>query len=268
MKRARFFEMVNLKKYPSALKQFGLFLTFLLLLSCGGQHYQVRRIEGKEIAITEAAGADANIENVIKPYRENIDKDMNVVLAYAPQTLDKSGQWQCPIGNLMADVALDFGNRIFQQRERKTIDMCLLNFGGIRSIIPQGNVTTRTAFEVMPFENRLIVAELKGEQILEMAQYIVTEKKAHPISGLTFTITNDGKPAKVAIKGKPVAPDHTYFVVTSDYLINGGDKMEFFKKAVKTFDIDYKLRNVLIDYFKEVDTVPMVNEVRIVVGGE
>lgn len=263
MKRVRFFEMVNLKKYPSALKQFGLFLTFLLLLSCSGQHYQVRRIEGREIAVTETAGTDAKIENVIKPYRENIDKDMNVVLAYAPQTLDKSGQWQCTIGNLMADVALDFGNRVFQKREGKSIDMCLLNFGGIRSIIPQGNVTTRTAFEVMPFENRLVVAELKGEQILEMAQYIVAEKKAHPISGLAFAISKDGKPTDISIKGKPVTTDQIYYVVTSDYLINGGDKMEFFKKAVKTYDIDYKLRNVLIDYFKEVDTVPVVNEVRI-----
>lgn len=263
MKRVRFFEMVNLKKYTSALKQFGLFLTFILLLSCGGQHYQVRRVEGREIGVNETLGSDPNIENVIKPYRENIDKDMNVVLAYAPQTLDKSGQWQCTIGNLMADVALDFGNRVFQKRQGNTIDLCILNFGGIRSIIPQGNVTTRTAFEVMPFENRLIVAELKGEQIVEMARYIIREKKAHPVAGITFTISADGTPTDIAIKGKPLATDKTYLVVTSDYLINGGDKMDFFKKAMATHDLDYKLRNVLIDYFKEVDTVPMVNEIRI-----
>lgn len=255
--------MVNLKKYPRAVKQFGLFLTFLLLVSCGPKNYRVTRIEGKEIGITGNAGSDQNIEDVIKPYRDNIDKDMNVVLAYAPQTLDKSGQWQCTIGNLMADVALDSGNRVFQKRESKTIDICLLNFGGIRSIIPQGNVTTRTAFEVMPFENRLVVAELKGEQIVEIVNYIIAEKKAHPLAGLTFTITKDNAANDIAVNGKPLDLGKTYFVVTSDYLINGGDKMDFFKKAVDTYDLDYKLRNVLIDYFKEVDTLPIVTDVRI-----
>jgi 2',3'-cyclic-nucleotide 2'-phosphodiesterase (5'-nucleotidase family) len=258
-----FFWMVKLKKYRSAVKQFGLFLTFLLLFSCGTKNYSVSRIEGREIGITESAGTKATIEDVIKPYRENIDKDMNVVLAYAPQTLDKSGQWQCAIGNLMADVALDFGNRVFTKRENKTIDMCLLNFGGIRSIIPKGNVTTRTAFEVMPFENRLTVAELKGEQIFELVNYMIAEKKAHPISGLTFMIAKDGTAKNVAIKGIVVNADKSYFVVTSDYLINGGDRMDFFKKAVNTYDLDYKLRNVLIDYFNEVDVVPVVTDVRI-----
>jgi 2',3'-cyclic-nucleotide 2'-phosphodiesterase (5'-nucleotidase family) len=255
--------MVKLKKYPRAIKQFGLFLTFLLLISCGAKNYRVNRVEGREIGITENVGNKAEIENFIKPYREKIDKDMNVVLAYAPQTLDKSGQWQTTIGNMMADVALNFGNRVFEKREGREIDMCILNFGGIRSIIPQGDVTTRTAFEVMPFENKLIVAELKGEQILEMIDYIIKEKKAHPISGLAFTISKGGAASDININGNPIEMNKNYFVVTSDYLINGGDRMDFFKAAVKTYDLDYKLRNVLIDYFKEVDTLPVVNDVRI-----
>lgn len=255
--------MVKLKKYPRAVKQFGLFLTFLLLVSCGTKNYHISRIEGRKIAVTDTAGSKREIEDVIRPYRENIDKDMNVVLAYAPQTLDKSGQWQCTIGNLMADVALDFGNRVFEKREGKKIDMCLLNFGGIRSIIPKGEVTTRTAFEVMPFENRLVVAELKGGQILEMVDYIIAEKKAHPISGLSFAIGKDGLAKNIAINGTIVNAGKSYYVVTSDYLTNGGDRMDFFKKALNIYDTDYKLRNVLIDYFKEVDTVPVVRDVRI-----
>jgi 2',3'-cyclic-nucleotide 2'-phosphodiesterase (5'-nucleotidase family) len=44
----------------------------------------------------------------------------------------------------------------------------LLNNGGLRAILPLGNVTTRTAFQIMPFENTMVVIALKGEQILEM----------------------------------------------------------------------------------------------------
>jgi 2',3'-cyclic-nucleotide 2'-phosphodiesterase (5'-nucleotidase family) len=255
--------MVNLKKYPAALKQFVLFLTFLLTFGCGTPKYHVTKIEGKEIGVTDKSAAAPAIEAFIKPYRDNIDKDMNVVLAYAPETLDKTGEWQCAIGNMMADASLELSNRVFLKRESKNIDMCLLNYGGIRSIIPKGNVTTRTAFEIMPFENSVIVAELKGEQILEIVNYIISEKKAHPIAGLTFTIAKDKTPKNIIVNEKALENDKTYYVVTSDYLINGGDNMNFFKKSLHNYDLDYKLRNVLIDYFKEKDTIAAPKDIRI-----
>jgi len=252
--------MVKLKKYPRAVKRFGLFLTFLLLLSCGTKYYNVSRIEGREIGITESVGTNPNIEQFIKPYRDSVDKDMNVVLAYAPETLDKSGQWQSKIGNLMAYVTRQAGDSLFFLREHKHVNLCLLNFGGIRSIIPKGNVTKRTAFEIMPFENRLVVAELKGEQIVELVNYFIADKKAHPLAGASFVIAPDGTAKYLAVTADGFDIDKNYYVVTSDYLVNGGDKMDFFKKAVNTYDLNYKLRDVLIDYFTAVDTVrPTIN---------
>lgn len=267
------FQMVNLKKYNAHIKQFVLLLTFtigfcgvgsLTFVSCNSQKYRVTRIEGKEIGITDKNPGITEIEDYIRPYRENIDKDLSTVLAYSPETLDKmKGEWQTNIGNMMADVSLERSNRVFNKRENKTIDICLLNFGGIRSIIPKGDVTTRTAFEVMPFENSLTVAELKGEQIMEMITYIISEKKAHPLAGLAFTIGKDKQPKDIMVNGKPFDSSRNYFVVTSDYLINGGDNMLFFKKAVNLYDLDYKLRNVLIDYFRETDTIKASNSIRI-----
>jgi 2',3'-cyclic-nucleotide 2'-phosphodiesterase (5'-nucleotidase family) len=65
------------------------------------------------------------------------------------------------------------------------------------------------------------------------------------------------------VQGKPLELDKTYYVVTSDYLSNGGDNMTFFKKGTHRYDIDYKLRNIIIDYFKEVDTLKINTDVRI-----
>ena len=39
--------------------------------------------------------------------------------------------------------------------------------------------------------------------------------------------------------------------------------MIFFQKNVQKFDLNYKLRNVLIDYFKQVDTIPVPKDIRI-----
>ena len=55
----------------------------------------------------------------------------------------------------------------------------MLNHGGIRTIIPKGNVTAKLAFEIMPFENSAIVVALKGVQILEIVNYIISEKKTN-----------------------------------------------------------------------------------------
>ncbi|SCY55211.1 5'-nucleotidase, C-terminal domain [Flavobacterium anhuiense] len=256
--------MVKLKKYNGFLKLFVIFLTLFSISSCSTKNYNLTKIEGKQLTVSEKAGETAEIENFIKPYRDHINKDLDNVLAYCPETLDKStGKWQTGIGSLMADVCVQRGNIVFNAREKKDIDVCLLNHGGIRAILPKGNVTTRTAFEIMPFENSLVVMALKGDQILDIASYIIKEKKPQPLSGMTFTITKDNKAKDIMVQGKLLDLNKTYYVATNDYLANGGDSMTFFAKSTQKFDLNYKLRDVLIDYFKEVDTVVAPKNIRI-----
>ncbi|KFF04446.1 5'-nucleotidase C-terminal domain-containing protein [Flavobacterium reichenbachii] len=256
--------MVKLKKYNGFLKLFVIFLTLFLTASCSQKNYNLTKIEGKQLPVSETGTETPQIENFIKPYRDHINQDLDSVLAYSPETLDKStGKWQTSIGNLMADVCVQRGNMVFKAREKKEIDLCLLNHGGIRAILPKGNITSRTAFEIMPFENNLVVLALKGDQILEIAAYIIKEKKPQPLSGMTFTIAKDKTAKNILVQGKPLDTNKIYYVATNDYLANGGDNMSFFAKNVQKFDLNYKLRNVLIDYFKEVDTIPIATDIRI-----
>jgi 2',3'-cyclic-nucleotide 2'-phosphodiesterase (5'-nucleotidase family) len=256
--------MVKLKKYNGFLKLFVIFLTLFFIFSCSQKNYNLTKVEAKQLSVNEKNNQNPEIENFIKPYRDHINKDLDNVLAYCPETLDKStGKWQTSIGNLIADICLRKGNSIFKIREKKDIDLCFLNHGGIRAILPKGNVSTRTAFEIMPFENNLVILALKGEQILEMTSYIIKEKKPHPLSGMTFIITKNNLATNILIQGKPLDNNTIYYVATNDYLANGGDSMNFFLKAFQKYDLNYKLRNVLIDYFKEVDTIPVTKDIRI-----
>jgi 2',3'-cyclic-nucleotide 2'-phosphodiesterase (5'-nucleotidase family) len=255
--------MVNLKNYNGVVKLFVLLLTFIAVISCAEKKYVITRIEGKQIGITDKNSEVAEIENIIKPYRSKIDADLNKILANAPETIDKSGEWQTPMGNFLADITFEKSDNVFQMREKKSIDICLLNNGGIRSIIPKGDVTARTAYEVMPFENNAIVIALKADQIIEMISYIISEKKPHPLKGLTFTIDLNKKPKNILVQGKPLEDNTIYYVVTSDYLSNGGDNMLFFKKGVAQYNIDYKLRNIIIDYFTENQIITANKDVRI-----
>lgn len=255
--------MAKIKNYNVVLIHFVVFLTFLFHLSCSAPKSSITKIEGKQIAVTNDLQERAEIVQFINPYKEHIDKDLSVVLAEALETLDKNGMWQSPMGNMFSQVVYEKGNPIFRGRENKTIDIVLLNHGGIRTIIPKGNITARTAYEIMPFENSLVVITLKGEQIEELLSYFIAEKKPHPLYGINFTINKDNKPTKISIQGKPFDRESSYNVGTNDYLANGGDNMNFFKKGLQRYDLDYKLRNILIDYFTEVDIVPILNDIRI-----
>ena len=93
---------------------------------------------------------------------------MNTVLSYTPHNLVRTdGELESSLGNLLADLCYEKGNPIFNSRTGKNIDFALFNYGGIRAGITQGNITTQNAFNLMPFENSLVVLELTSEKIEE-----------------------------------------------------------------------------------------------------
>lgn len=240
-------------------------LTLLSVTSCKTKPYNNYLVEGKKIEVNKNYAVNENINSYIAPYRNHINKDLDSVISYSPETLDKNkGEWQTNIGNFMTDACMELANPVFLKQQNKQIDIILLNNGGIRSIIPKGNITKRNAFEVMPFENSLIVIALKGEQIKALAQHIITEKKPHPLNGLKIMLNSENKITNLLFKEQPIDNNKIYYVGTSDYLANGGDNMTFFLKNEGTYDLNYKIRNVLIDYFYKHKTIEASNSTRII----
>ena len=245
-------------------KSFSPLLALLLCLcSCKNeQALSVTEAMGEQVPILDTIPADESLREFIEPYKENIDKQMNMVLAYTPLDLKKTdGDLNTALGNMMADAVMELSNPIFQKRTGNSIDMVLLNYGGIRSTISRGNISTRTAFQVMPFENEVVVAALTGEQVLEMVRYLIDDGSAHPLAGMELILNENNALKSVLIQGQPLKEDELYYVATNDYLYQGGDNMTFFQGANAT-DLDYKIRNLLIDYFEKQDTIAPVRDNR------
>ena len=247
------------------MKHFGLILTLITFGLTTNAQNVVKEIHGKQIKVDANLSTVSEYEELITPYRMQINKDLDKVLAYNPQLLDKSkgNKFQSNIGDLFAEIVLDKSNKVFKERINKTADIAVLNNGGIRAVIPMGNVTARSAFEVMPFENAGIVLEVKGQVILDFINFFIKEKKPHPFAGMSFTIGTDNKPKNIKVGTADLDLEKTYYVATNDYLASGGDRMEFFLKATNKFALDYKLRDMMIDYFTDVDfvKVPQVTKV-------
>ncbi|MDG5491705.1 5'-nucleotidase C-terminal domain-containing protein [Psychroserpens sp. SPM9] len=242
-----------------------LFLICLLIFCSCKQEVHLYKIEGQQINISDSLTSSSEIEDFIKPYRDNVNKNLDSILAYAVDTYSKSdGEYNTAIGNMMADAVYEEANPVFKSRTGEDIDFVLLNHGGIRAIISKGSVTTRTAYEIMPFENSTVVVKLKGEQVQELIDYLVKAKRAHPISKLNIVLDADGNLESAGLNGKPIDFTKTYNVATNDYLYNGGDRMDFFKTNDSLYVLDYKIRNVLIDYFKKTDTLNPVIDNRFI----
>ncbi|MCL8007461.1 5'-nucleotidase C-terminal domain-containing protein [Gelidibacter japonicus] len=245
-------------------KNLFLVLGLLLAMSCKTPT-DVYKIEGKNININDSLPTITSIENFIKPYRENINKDLDSVLAYSVDTYSKAdGYLNTAIGNLMADVIYDEADPIFFKRTGEHIDFVLMNHGGIRSIISKGPISKRTAFELMPFENSIVVSKLPGANVKELLDYLARAKRAHPISKLKIVLDKDGQVIESLVHEIPIDFNKTYYVATNDYLINGGDGMDFFKDSEDIFVLDYKIRNALIDYFMKTDTINPVADDRFI----
>ena len=237
----------------------------MLSIGCKESVPILRNIEGQRIQINYTSSPKDSIENVIAPYRNRINQVLDSVLAYAPIAISKTdGTLNSPAGNLMADIVMQEVNPVFKARTGKNIDFVLLNHGSIRSIISAGNISERTAYEIMPFENSVVIAELDGKAIRAMVSFLIKSSVPHPIAGIQIIVGKNKSLQAVNIQGKPFDENKTYYVATSDYLITGGDKMDFLKEHVSLTDSDYLIRNALIDYFKKIDTLTAATDNRFI----
>ena len=190
---------------------------------------------------------------------------MNTPISYSLETYKKNdGELNSTLSNMFADATYEMSNPVFNKMSGKNIDIVLLNNGGIRSIISKGNISEKTAFELMPFENSIVVLELSGLSIIKMIDYLRKVKLQHPISGLQITLNNDYSVNEVKINGVSIENEKKYYVATTDYLLEGGDKMYFLAETTKTTDINYKMRDILIDYFKKYDTLKLKSDNRFI----
>ena len=133
--------------------------------------------------------------------------------------------------------------------------MCLLNVGGLRNSINEGPVTIGDIFKVMPFDNEVVAVELPISVLADIEFYLLN-KDGEPIGNALF---ENGK-----LEIPSLENESSFWVVTSDYLMNGGDNMTFFSKRTKEVYLGKLMRDVMIDAVTEQDTLHWNNEQRII----
>ena len=185
---------------------------------------------------------------MLAPRKEVVDKEMNVKVGYIPETLWK-GSPECPILNWLTDALWEAA----KQRYPGKVDVAIVNMGGVRDEWPAGDLTFGHIFTVMPFENKLVVITLTGEDMIELCDSFASYGP-QGVGGMRVTII-DNQLADVTIGGMPVDPKKKYKVATSDYLTGGADHMTALTHYTDYWNSEIPIRDLYIEAAKAQDTI-------------
>ncbi|TVP77286.1 MAG: hypothetical protein EA353_10595 [Puniceicoccaceae bacterium] len=192
------------------------------------------------LALDDTVEPDADMQAFLLKYTEALNREMNRRIAVS-RTVIESGQPESALGNLTADITREHASR-YLGRE---VDIALLNRGGLRTPIPEGDVTVGMIYELMPFENYITLLKFSGDQIRAIANELAIEG-GEPVSGLQLRIDGD-RATDILVGGVPLRSDHYYWLATNNWMADGGGPVPTLWEPVERRDTGILLRDAFIE---------------------
>lgn len=198
------------------MKQF-LFVSFtLLFLSCRTVSH-ITNVKESQINISEIQ-PDIDVQKMIAPYKAQLDGEMNTVIGNCEQTLTKRRP-ESTLGNWFCDVMAIAAERNYADKPAFVVQ----NYGGLRiPNITKGEVTKRKIYELMPFDNLLVLVQVDYSELMKFIEQMAASGGWPQSKSLRYEIV-DGKPTQITIDGESPDNDKKYWIGMPDYIANGGD---------------------------------------------
>lgn len=229
----------------SSMRRFSYVLAVILFLISCTPHLTLMQISTQNVMVTpQTSVEDSLVQAIMKPYRDSLEHDMSKLVCMS-ETAIVRGKPESKLTNLVSDILLEFGSQYCKSNNQGFApDASYVNYGGLRGSLPQGKVTVGNIFELMPFENEIVILKISGTTIQKMAAKIA-ERGGEGVAGIKLGIRNE-KVADLKIGGKDVDTNAYYWLVTNDYVANGGDQMSMFSEQTNRINTKMKIRDVLI----------------------
>ena len=207
-----------------------------------------------QTAIDAKLKDDAAVDQMLEAYSPKV-RALDQPIGKLIGDLKKGGLGAGPLGNFVTD-----GIRAESSAKLgKPILLAVTNNGGLRkSIIPEGKVTYRDVFELLPFENALVAFDLTGAQVLDLLRVVTSHRDAQSGMRIQYRVNSDKQleleSAKFVVDGveKEIDPAAVYTVISIDYLLNvtGSDYATVLKKATNTRPLGLTIRDAITEYIK------------------
>ena len=179
-----------------------LIYTLLLLAVLTACHRPVRATK----MIGEIIMVDSTLENIqdtdylvyLAPIKADLEAQLGAPIGYAPKDLEVY-QPECPMLNWASDALYEMAKQLCPEQ----VDMAVVNIGGMRCNWGAGDITFRHVFELMPFDNELVVLTMSGKEIIALCD-VFAHSGGQGVAGLRMSASNGAlKSAKIA--GKNIA---------------------------------------------------------------
>jgi 5'-nucleotidase/UDP-sugar diphosphatase len=220
---------------------------------------------------------EATVAALLAPYIEKANASLKDVVGEAAADFvfgDRlTRKKETALGDMICDANVWYFREVYQQQ----IDFAFHNGGNMRAELKKGPITQEHILTVLPFENYLYIASLKGSDIIELFNFIATIPQGaggfpQVSADVRYTLDYTGEKGQVrdlTIGGAPVDPNRTYRFCTNDYLLRGGDGYEVLTRSVEPFNTSLLLSYVTIEYIRAHNglIVPTTDERIKVIGG-
>jgi len=239
-------------------RHFSSFIILFLTIFFGCKS-STKIVEYQNIAIkNNQIVADSISYYFLKPFSDSLNSVLNVKIATTDSNLfavrpNKSvskskTEKMANLGRVAADYLLKEGSSYTLNQMGFPCHFALINHGGIRSSISKGPITLKSMFEIMPFENEMVLVELSGRQMDSLLNYLCTKNIA-AVSGIEIQANNNTY-SKVIVAGLPFDSRRSYWVVVNDFVQKGGDFFTMLKYPKQVIYTGIKMRDLLEKGFK------------------
>ncbi|MCR4921308.1 MAG: 5'-nucleotidase C-terminal domain-containing protein [Bacteroidaceae bacterium] len=226
------------------------------------QKYKVRAIASERLEVTATLDSTPHTgaQAIVAPYKHSVDSVMMPPLGLS-RTAMAAGRPESLLGNWAADVMVETSTATGLERA----DFGVINVGGLRNRMPEGIVRRGDILLISPFQNNVVVLEMKGSDVMELFRNIAAVHGEAVSASVRLVINKAGELLDATIAGNPVNKNATYRVATIDYLMDGNDGLHALKKHGRVHEMKMLVRDAMAESIIKNKTIDSRIEGRIVV---
>ncbi|KAI5718295.1 hypothetical protein M8J77_019154 [Diaphorina citri] len=237
---------------------------------------------GDPILLDKHIQEDPHIVKALEPWKEDVNKVGKQVKGDSAVLLDASHgacfTGECNVGAMLTQAMINEeipnASRIDGAKSWTYASVAFLNSGGIRTSIPEGNITYEDVLEVIPFEDNWSTCELRGiaiRYVLEFSAADENSKGPIQVAGIKATI-DMSKPSYSRVSDihvlcsdcrvpryLPLDSTKWYRIAVNDFAYNGGDGYTMFKKHSRNYRQGRRDTKILFEYLQKFS--PIVQDI-------
>ncbi len=199
------------------------------------------------VPVIDSIADDEAVAKVIAPLSLELRATFGKELAMAPQGLFRGRNGD---ENLLGYWVADLMRERAQLLVGAPVRFAISNSGGLRGNIRPGVVKVADVYEVMPFENELVVAEYTGAEIVQIVKDGLLRRGGEPCSGIQAKVSGTAEKPEFSVTwsdGSPIDPAEMVKVALTDYLLSSGDGVSTLRKGRRPVTTGIALRDLLLD---------------------